>query len=134
MASQIYVNLPVQNLDRSMHFFSRLGFGFDSNFCDEKAACLIVGENIYVMLLTEPFFRSFTRKKTVDAEKYTEVILCISASSRREVDDMVNKALEAGGSAPNPKQDHGYMYGHGFQDPDGHLWEVMYMDMRTFNQ
>lgn len=132
MATQIYINLPVKNLNNSVDFFTKLGFSFDPTFTDANATCMVVGENIYVMLLVEEFFKTFTRKQIVDAAKSTEVILCLSAESREKVDEMVTKALEAGGSAPNPKQDHGYMYGHGFQDLDGHLWEVMYMDMSAF--
>lgn len=134
MATQIYVNLPVKNLQKTVDFFTGLGFSFDPTFTDENATCMIVGENIYVMLLVEPFFKTFTRKELVDATKSTEVILCLSAESREKVDEMVNKALAGGGTAPNPKQDHSYMYGHGFQDLDGHLWEVMYMDMSAFPQ
>jgi predicted lactoylglutathione lyase len=128
MATKIYVNLPVKDINRSVEFFTRLGFDFNPRFTDEKGTCMIVGEDIYVMLLLEEFFRNFTKKEVLDATKGTEVILALSADSRDEVDEMVNRATDAGGSTPNHKQDHGFMYGWGFQDLDGHLWEVIYMD------
>ena len=128
MATKIYVHLPVKNLDRSVEFFSKLGFDFNPQFTDEKGTCMIVGEDIYVMLLLEEYFRTFTKKRVLDATKGTEVILALSADTRERVDELVNKATDAGGSTPNHKQDHGYMYGWGFQDLDGHLWEVIYVE------
>ena len=128
MATKIYVNLPVKDLARSVAFFSKLGFGFNQQFTDEKGTCMIIGEDIYVMLLLEEFFRRFTKKQVLDATKGTEVILALSADSRDKVDDMVYRAMDAGGSTTQKKQDHGFMYGWGFQDPDGHLWEVIYME------
>jgi len=128
MATKIFVNLPVKDLDKSITFFTKLGFSFNAQFTNEKAACMIIGGDIFIMLLVEPFFKSFTKKEIADATKTTESIICLSAESREKVDEMVNLALEAGGTAPNDKQDHGYMYGHGFEDLDGHLWEVMWMD------
>lgn len=125
---EIYVNLPVKDLEKSKGFFSSLGFEFHPEMTDEKGACMIAGENIFVMLLTEPFFKTFTKKELTDATSNTEVITAISADSREEVDEMVNKALAAGGKASNDKMDNEYMYGWSFQDLDGHLWEVMYMD------
>lgn len=125
---QIFVNLPVRDLDRSVQFFSHLGFEFDPKFTDEKATCMIVDDDIYVMLLVEKFFETFTKKEVADARKSTEVLVALSVDSREAVDTMVNNALKAGGSAPNDKQDHGWMYGWGFEDPDGHLWEVFYAD------
>ncbi|SMO46158.1 VOC family protein [Fodinibius sediminis] len=129
MAKQIYVNLPVQDLDRSVAFFSSLGFEFDPQFTDENATCMIIDDNIYVMLLVEDFFKTFTPNPIADATQSTEAIVALSADSREEVDEVVSKAVEAGGTTPNKKQDQGFMYGWGFQDLDGHLWEVMYMDM-----
>ena len=129
MATQIYVNLPVKELDRSVRFFTHLGYKFNPQFTDTNATCMIVGENIYVMLLVEKFFQTFTTKPIVDAEKSTEVLLALSCDSRAQVDEMVRKAVEAGGSTPKPPQDHGFMYQHGYQDLDGHLWEVMHLDM-----
>lgn len=128
MPTQIYVNLPVKDLARSMAFFSQLGFGFDAEHTDDQAACMIVGENIYVMLLVDRFFATFTPKPVSDATKATEVLVCISADSREDVDTLVRKALAAGGTAPSPPKDYGFMYGHGFEDLDGHLWEVIYME------
>jgi len=111
-----------------MHFFSQLGFEFNPQFTDDNAACLVIGENIFAMLLTEKFFKTFTSKPLADAKKNTEVLVCFNADSRKDVDDMVAKAAKAGGTIPRKPQDHGFMYGHGFEDLDGHIWEVMYMD------
>ncbi len=128
MATKIFVNLPVKDLNRSVTFFTKLGFTFNPQFTDEKATCMIVGEDIYVMLLVEDFFKTFTKKPIADATKSTETIIALSAESREKVDELVNKALAAGASTPNDKQDQGFMYGWGFQDLDGHLWETMYME------
>jgi predicted lactoylglutathione lyase len=127
MATQIFVNLPVKDLKKSVTFFTSLGFKFNPQFTDENATCMIVGENIFVMLLVESFFKTFTSKVICDATRQTEVIVCISAESRKTVDDLVAKAVAAGGAAPRKSQDHGFMYQHGFQDLDGHLWEVVHM-------
>ncbi len=132
MNKQIFVNLPVRDLVRSKAFFSALGYTFNAQFTDEKAACLEIGENIYAMLLTEPFFAGFTGKPVADARKSTEVILCLSCESRDEVDAQVKKAWAAGGTVPRSAVDHGFMYQHGFEDPDGHVWELAYMDMSAF--
>ena len=132
MATQIFVNLPVKDLNKSIAFFTKLGFSFNPQFTDENATCMIISDNSFVMLLVEPFFRTFTKKELVDATKNTELIICLSADSRQQVDEMVSKAIAAGGSASNEKQDQGFMYSHSFQDPDGHLWEVLYMDMSAF--
>jgi predicted lactoylglutathione lyase len=134
MATKIFVNLPVKDLNRSIAFFTKLGFTFNPQFTDEKATSMIVSDDIYIMLLVEDFFRTFTRKEIADATKTTEAIICLSAESREKVDEMVRLAIEAGGTAPNDKQDHGWMYGHGFQDLDGHLWEVAYMDESAISQ
>jgi len=128
MAKQIFVNLPVKDLKRSVSFFTALGYGFNPQFTDDNATCMIVGENIFVMLLVEPFFRTFTKKAIADASTSTEVLVCLSCDSRAEVDALVKKAVAAGGTTPNPPQDHGFMYGHGYQDLDGHLWELVYME------
>ena len=129
MHKQIYVNLPVRDLARSREFFGSLGFEFNPQFSNDAGACMIIGENIFAMLLTEPFFQSFTKKRIADARETTEVLTCLSCESREEVDALVQKALAAGGRAPNPVQDHGFMYGHGFEDLDGHVWELSYMDL-----
>jgi len=128
MHKQIYVNLAVKNLPRSKAFFAALGFAFDAQFTNDQGACMKLGENIYAMLLVEPFFQGFTKKSIADARQQTEVLLCLSCESRAEVDELVKKAIAAGGAAPMPAQDHGFMYGHGFEDLDGHLWELMHMD------
>ncbi|MET0542714.1 MAG: VOC family protein [Variovorax sp.] len=132
MSTKIFVNLPVKDLDKTVAFFTALGFKFNPQFTDKNATCMIVSEEAFVMLLVEPFFKGFTPKPISDAKKSTEVLLCLSADSRAEVDGMVAKAVAAGGSTPNKPQDHGFMYQHGFEDLDGHLWEVAYMDMSAF--
>ena len=134
MGTKIFVNLPVKNLDRSVEFFSKLGFGFNQQFTDEKGTCMVINDDIYVMLLLEEFFKTFTKKQVLDARKGTEVILALSAETREEVDELVGKATNAGGTTPNHKQDHGFMYGWGFEDLDGHLWEVFYMDPNVAEQ
>jgi hypothetical protein len=128
MATKIFVNLPVKDLNRSVAFFTKLGFKFNPQFTNENAASLIVSDDIYIMLLVEPFFKTFTKKEIADTSKSNEVILCLSAENRAGVDDLVNKAKDAGATTPNEKQDQGFMYGWGFQDLDGHLWEVAYME------
>jgi uncharacterized protein len=128
MHQQIFVNLPVKDLERSKAFFAALGYTFNPQFTNEQAASMVLGENLFAMLLVEPFFKSFTHKPVHDATKATEVLVCLSCSSRQEVDELVAKAVAAGGKAPNPKQDHGFMYGHGFEDLDGHGWELVWMD------
>jgi predicted lactoylglutathione lyase len=128
MARKIFVNLPIKNMERSQAFFRSLGFSFNPQFTNEQGACMVVSEDIFAMLLVEPFFQTFTRKPIADAKKSTEVLVCLSADSRDEVDALVKKALAAGGTAPNAPQDHGFMYGHGFEDLDGHLWELVWMD------
>jgi len=127
MASQIYVNLPVKDLDRSVAFFRKLGYTFNPQFTNANATCMIVGENIFVMLLVEKFFKTFTPNAICDATKSTEVIVCLSAESREKIDETVRTAVAAGGRIYKEAQDHGFMYGHGFQDPDGHIWELVYM-------
>jgi predicted lactoylglutathione lyase len=128
MASKIFVNLPVKNLNRSIEFFTKLGFRFNQQFTDETATSMIVTDDNFVMLLTEEKFKTFTPKEICDARKFTEVLVALSYDSRAEVDDLVREAVAAGGSTYNEPQDHGFMYSHGFQDLDGHIWEVFYMD------
>ncbi|MGA8112418.1 MAG: VOC family protein [Actinocatenispora sp.] len=131
MGTKIFVNLPVRDLDTSIEFFTALGFSFNPQFTDETAGCLVISEDIYAMLLTEPFFRTFTQKDVVDATKATEAILALGVESRERVDALVDRALATGGSPANDTMDQGFMYGRSFQDPDGHLWEVLYMDPST---
>jgi len=129
MTRQIFVNLPVKDLDKTIAFFTALGFEFNAQFTDENATCMIIGTDSFVMLLVEPFFKTFVNKPIANAMETTEVIVSISAESRADVDKMVENAIKAGGTAPNPVRDHGWMYQHGFQDLDGHIWEIGYMDM-----
>lgn len=134
MATKIFVNLPVKDLKKSVAFFTALGYKFNPQFTDENATCMIVTEDIFVMLLVEEYFKTFTKKEIVDARKSTEVLICLSADSREAVDETVSKAVKAGGTIPREAQDHGFMYGHSFEDLDGHIWELMYMDPSAINQ
>ena len=127
MHRQIYVNLPIADMARSRAFFESLGYAFNPQFSNEQGACLVLGENLYAMLLVHPFFQGFIDKRIVDARESTEVLVCLSCDSREEVDQLVARAIAAGGRAPRPPQDHGFMYGHSFEDLDGHLWELVHM-------
>jgi len=134
MAIKVFVNLPVRDLDKSMKFFSELGFSSDKKFTDETAACISFTDDMFVMLLTEDKFKMFTPKEICDSTKSTEVLVCLSLDSREKVDDMVHKAVSSGGTTYNDPQDYGFMYGHGFQDLDDHIWEVIYMAPETITQ
>jgi predicted lactoylglutathione lyase len=127
MNKQIYVNLAVKDLARSKAFFAALGYGFNPQFSNEQGACMVVSENIFVMLLTEPFFAGFTSKPVADATQVTEVLVCLSCDSREQLEALVAKARAAGGSVPRPLVDHGFMVQHGFEDLDGHVWELVHM-------
>ena len=127
MHSQIFVNLPVKDLKRSVEFFTKLGYTFNPQFTDENATCMIVGENLFVMLLVEKFFSTFTSKTITDTSKSTEVLTCVSCDSKTQVDELVAKARAAGAKVPRPPQDHGFMYSHGYEDLDGHTWELVHM-------
>ena len=127
MSRQLFVNLPVRDLERTIAFFRALGFDFNPKFTDENATCMVVSEQVQVMLLVEPFFAGFTKKPVADAHKTTEAIVCLSLDSREAVDEIVAKAVAGGAKTPNAPQDHGFMYGHGFEDLDGHLWEFVHM-------
>lgn len=129
MARQIFVNLPVKNLQHSIDFFTHLGFAFDPRFTDEKATCMIVAEGSYVMLLVKEFFQTFTHKTLCDATQATEVLVALSCSSRAEVDEMFGKALDAGAHQAREAEDLGFMYTRSFEDLDGHIWEVFHMQM-----
>lgn len=131
MARMIFVNLPVKDLDKSMTFFKALGFSFNAQFTDETAACMVISETIFAMLLTHEKFASFSPKPIADTNATTEVLNALSCDSRAEVDAMVQAAVAAGGTTYNAPQDHGFMYGHGFRDLDGHVWEVFWMDPAT---
>jgi predicted lactoylglutathione lyase len=128
---QIYVNLAVRDLKKSMDFFSKLGFGFNPKFTDDKAACMIINDDAYVMLLGEPFFKTFTKHELCDTTKQTEGLFALSCNSKAEVDEMVKKAVAAGGNHAMDPQDHGFMYGWSFYDLDGHHWEVLWMDPKA---
>ena len=128
MATKIFVNLPVKDLKKAMEFFGRLDFSFNPQFSDETGACMVVGEDIFVMLLTHKKFKAFTPNEICDASKSTEVLVALSTESRERVDDLVRRAVAAGGTTYNKPKDYGFMYGHGFQDLDGHIWETFYMN------
>jgi len=128
MSTKIFVNLPVKDLGKLIDFFTELGFSFNPQFTDDNATCMVISDDIYAMLLVEPFFKSFTNKEIVDATKSTEVILGLGVDSRQRVDELVDKALAAGGQSGSFSNGEGFMYGRSFQDVDGHLWEVLYMD------
>lgn len=127
-ARSVFINLSVRDLKRSMEFFRQLGFEFNPRFTDDKAACMIISEKAYVMLLTEPFFKSFMKREICTTETHTEALFALSCESRAAVDEMVAKALASGGKPAMDPMDHGFMYGWSFYDPDGHHWEVMWMD------
>ena len=128
MNTKIFVNLPVRDLPKSMEFFKALGFGFNPQFTDETAACMVVSGDIYVMLLTHEKFREFTPKAICDATKNTEVLVCLSCESRDKVNELIGKAVAAGGTTYAASKDYGFMYQHGFQDLDNHMWELIYME------
>jgi len=127
-ARKIFVNLPVKDLKKSMDFFSALGFDFNLQFTDDKAACMVISGEAFVMLLSEPFFRTFTKREPCDTSRQTEAMLALSCESRAEVDQLVRKAIDAGGSHAMDPMDQGFMYGWSFYDLDGHHWEVLWMD------
>jgi len=129
MGKLIFVNLPVTDLKRSMAFYEAVGATNNPNFTDDTAACMVISETIHVMLLTHDKWRQFTSKAIVDAHTSAQVLLCLSADSRDAVSAVVEKAANAGGKAdPTPTHDFGFMYGRSFEDLDGHIWEVMWMD------
>jgi predicted lactoylglutathione lyase len=128
MATKIFVNLPVKDLDRSIAFFTSLGFDFNPQFTDEKAGCMVISDSIFVMLLTEPYFKTYTKKAVSDAKNSTEVLIALDAKSKEEVQQTVAKAKNAGAVIYSESQDHGWMYVHSFADLDGHQWELIYMD------
>lgn len=128
MSRMIFVNLPVKDLSASTAFFEALGFSKNSQFSDENASSIVISDAIHVMLLTEPFFKGFTKKDIADSTTSTEAMMALSADSRDAVDELADKALAAGGQPATDPQDHGFMYGRSFYDLDGHHWEVMWMD------
>ena len=127
MHSQIFVNLPIADMAKSQAFFKALGYSFNPDFTNDQGAALVLGDKLYAMLLVHDFFKTFTDKPLVDANKSTEVIVCLACDSREQVDSLVAKAVAAGGKAHRQPQDHGFMYSHGFEDLDGHVWELVHM-------
>lgn len=128
MADQIFLNLPVKNLQKSMNFFEQAGFQFNKQFTDDKAACLVLGENMFAMLLVEEFFATFTKKEIANAKKTTEVLLGLGVESRKKVDQIIESGIAAGGKESRELQDHGWMYGRALEDLDGHIWEFFFME------
>ena len=133
-SKNIFINLPVKDLNKSIIFFKELGFEFNQQFSDETTASMIISENIFVLIMVEERFKGFSKKEVTDTTTSAEAILCLSAENREQVDQLVNKALASGGKPYSEPQDHGFMYGWGFQDVDGHIWEVVYMDENALNQ
>ncbi|HEX8357591.1 MAG TPA: VOC family protein [Segetibacter sp.] len=130
MATKVFINLPVKDLERSKEFFTKIGFTINPQFSNEKAACVVISEEIYAMILTEEFFKTFIPDKQIsDASKTTEVLVALSADSKDAVNELADKALAAGGKVARDPEDHGFMFGRSFEDPDGHIWEVFWMDM-----
>ena len=128
------MNLPVKDLNKTVEFFTKLGFEFNPQFTDENATCMIVNKDIFIMLLVEKFFKTFTKKEICDTTKDTEVIIALSTESREKVDQMINDVIEAGGKESRKPQDHGWMYERSFQDINGHLWEIIYMDEKALKK
>lgn len=128
MVSKLFVNLPVRDLKKSMDFFEALGFSFNKQFTDDTAACMVISDENYAMLLTEAKFGEFSKKKIIDAKTQVECLLAVSFESRERVDKILKSALAAGGTEPNTPRDYGFMYQRSFDDPDGHTWEIFHMD------
>lgn len=127
-ANQMFVNLPVKDLNRSIEFFTKVGFEFNAQFTDETATCMVIGDNLYAMLLVEEKFKSFTNKAIPDTSANAASLVALSVNSREEADGIANRALDAGGKPTNDPADYGFMYTRSFQDLDGHHWEVFHMD------
>jgi predicted lactoylglutathione lyase len=134
MSTKIFVNLPVRDLKKSMAFFQALGFRFNPQFTDDTAACMVISDDIYSMLLTHAKFKEFTPKTICDSTQSTEVLIALSRESRHDVSDLVNKAVAAGGTTYAESKDYGFMFQHGFQDLDGHIWELIYMEPSAVQQ
>jgi predicted lactoylglutathione lyase len=133
-SAKIFVNLPVKNLSKSIDFFKQLGYAFNPQFTDETAACMVISDDIYTMLLTEAKFKEFTTKPISDATKTTEVLVCLSCESRDHVKELVRKAVAAGATTPAEPKDYGFMYQHGYHNLDGHVWELIYMEPGAVEQ
>ena len=134
MTTKIFVNLPVEDLEKSKAFFAKLGYRFNPQFTDETAACMVITDDIYTMLLTKAKFKEFTRKAIADATQTTEVLTCLSVDSKAKVDEMLDAALEAGATEARDPMDYGFMYGRSFNDLDGHIWEIIWMDPQALQQ
>ena len=134
MTTKIFVNLPVEDLEKSKAFFAKLGYRFNPQFTDETAACMVITDDIYTMLLTKAKFKEFTRKAIADATQTTEVLTCLSVDSKTKVDEMFDAALEAGATEARDPMDYGFMYGRSFNDLDGHIWEIVWMDPQALQQ
>ena len=134
MATKIFVNLPVTDLNNSIEFFRKIGFPHNPKFTDETAACIVISEDIYAMLLTHSKFRQFTQKDISDSMRTAEVILSLSTDSKEKVSETLEKALKAGATEPNEPKDYGFMFLRSFQDLDGHVWEILWMDPAAINQ
>ncbi|NYI05746.1 VOC family protein [Allostreptomyces psammosilenae] len=128
MSTKIFVNLPVKDLNKSVEFFTKLGYSFDKRFTDENATSMVISDDIYVMLLVEPFFKTFTQKEVADAKVTTEAIVALTLDSREQVDELLRAAAAAGAQITKEAEEQGPMYGGGFADLDGHLWEAFHMD------
>ncbi|MES9521611.1 VOC family protein [Streptomyces capoamus] len=124
----IFVNLPVNDLEAAKEFFTALGYSINPQFSNDDAASVVISETIVAMLLTKPFYATFTKKEIANATTTSEVLICLSAESREKVDELLDRAIAAGGTETGPTQDHGFMYGRAFDDLDGHTWEIMWMD------
>lgn len=133
-SKNIFINLSVKDLNKSTNFFRELGFDLNPLFSDETTSCMIISEHIYILIMIEEKFKGFSKKEIADTSTSAEAIFCLSAESREQVNELVNKALSSGGKTYSDPQDHGFMYGWGFQDLDGHIWEIAYMDENEMNQ
>jgi len=132
MPDKVFINLPVRDLNRSTQFFKDLGFSFNPQFSDDKAGCMIISDSIFVMLLTEQYFKTFIDTEVCDAHRSTEVLIALNAGSSKEVKEFIQKAENLGGTIYTTAKDHGFMYQHSFADLDGHKWEMAYVDMSQF--
>jgi uncharacterized protein len=134
MSTKIFVNVAVKDLERSKTFFSKLGYSFNPQFTDDTAACMVISDDIFAMLLTEAKFKDFTRKPIADANKTTEVLIALSAESKAKVNDIVDMAVKAGAVEARSPMDFGFMFGRSFHDLDGHIWEIIWMDPSAARQ
>lgn len=128
MSTKIFVNLPVHDLDRATEFYKKLGFSPDPRFSDERATCMVISDDIYAMLLTEPFFQEFTKREIPDPDRSAEAIMSLGVDDREQVDELADKAIAAGATLANDPMEEDFMYARSFHDPDGHLWEVVHVD------